>query len=77
MKIEDSGESSSSLLNLVRKAFAYIKGGHYPISNNLVERAIRPFTTILNVKESLHLGSDTGAKMSATYHSVISAVKFP
>ena len=43
------------------------------IDNNLAERTIRKLTTQRN--NSLHYGSDAGAEMAATYHSVISTVK--
>ncbi|WP_032850778.1 transposase, partial [Bacteroides sp. 1_1_14] len=49
------------------------KDGRYPISNNLAERAVRPFTT--KRKNSLHFGSDEGAEIAAVYHSIISTVK--
>lgn len=66
-------EALNYLHKFWKEAFAYIKDGRYPISNNLAERAIRPFTT--KRKNSLHFGSDAGAEMAATYHSVISTVK--
>ena len=53
--------------------FAYIQDGSYPIDNNIAERAVRPLTTQRNTM--LHFGSDEGAKMAATYHSIISTVK--
>lgn len=53
--------------------FAYIKDGNYPIDNNIAERAVRPLTTQRN--SMLHFGSDEGAEMAATYHSIISTVK--
>ena len=53
--------------------FAYTKDGSYPIDNNAAERAVRPLTTQRN--NMLHFGSDEGAKMAATYHSIISTVK--
>ena len=53
--------------------FAYTKDGRYPIDNNAAERAVRPLTTQRN--NMLHFGSDEGAKMAATYHSIISTVK--
>ena len=53
--------------------FAFLKDGDLPIDNNLVERAIRPLTTQRN--SMLHFGSDEGAEMAATYHSIISTVK--
>ena len=53
--------------------FAFLKDGDLPIDNNLAERAIRPLTTQRN--SMLHFGSDEGAEMAATYHSIISTVK--
>ena len=53
--------------------FAYLQDGEFPIDNNLTERTIRKLTIQRN--NSLHYGSDEGAKMAATYHSVISTVK--
>ena len=41
--------------------------------NNLVERTTRKLTAQRN--NSLHYGSDAGAEMAATYHSVIGTVK--
>lgn len=56
-----------------KETFTYIKDGRYPISNNLAERAIRPFTT--KRKNSLHFGGDEGAEIAAVYHSIIGTVK--
>ena len=53
--------------------FAFLKDGNLPIDNNLAERAIRPLTTQRN--SMLHFGSDEGAEMAATYHSIIRTVK--
>lgn len=53
--------------------FTYIKDGSYPIDNNAAELAVRPLTPQRN--SMLHFGSDEGAKMAATYHSIISTVK--
>ena len=53
--------------------FAYVKNGSYPIDNNIAERNIRHLTTQRN--SMLHFGSDEGAEMAATYHSIISTVK--
>ena len=53
--------------------FAYTKDGSYPIDNNIAERTIRHLTTQRN--SMLHFGSDEGAEMAATYHSIISTVK--
>ena len=53
--------------------FAYLQDGELPLDNNLAERVIRKLTIQRN--NSLHYGSDEGARMAATYHSVISTVK--
>ena len=53
--------------------FAFLKDGNLPIDNNLAERAIRPLTTQRNSIQ--HFGSDEGAEMAATYHSIIRTVK--
>jgi len=53
--------------------FAYLRDGEFPIDNNLAERTLRKLTTRRN--NSLRYGSDVGAEMSATYHSVIGTVK--
>ena len=83
LKIEldkDPSETTPYLreaLNYVDKfwdnIFAFLKDGNLPIDNNLAERAIRPLTTQRN--SMLHFGSDEGAEMAATYHSIISTVK--
>ena len=52
---------------------AYVQYGAFPIDNNAAERAVRCMTTARN--NSFHFGSDLGAQMSATYHSIISTVK--
>ena len=56
-----------------KELFAYLDDGELPIDNNLAERTIRKLTTQRN--NSLHYGSDAGAEMAATYHSVIGTVK--
>ena len=53
--------------------FAFLKDGNLPIDNNLAERAIRPLITQCN--SMLHFGSDNGAEIAATYHSIINTVK--
>ena len=53
--------------------FAYLQDGALPIDNNVAERVIRKLTIQRN--NSLHYGSCEGAKMAATYHSVISTVR--
>ena len=76
---QNSGSKSgwASALNYLDKfwdnIFAFLKDGNLPIDNNLAEREIRPLTTQRN--SMLHFGSDEGAEMAATYHSIISTVK--
>ena len=52
---------------------AFVQDGALPIDNNIAERTVRCMTTARN--NSLHYGSDVGAEMAATYHSIISTVK--
>ncbi len=52
---------------------AYTQDGAFPIDNNVAERTVRCLTTARN--NSFHFGSDIGAQMAATYHSIISTVK--
>lgn len=66
-------EALNYLHKFWKEAFTNIKDGRYPISNNLAERAVRPFTT--KRKNSLHFSSDEGAEIAAVYHSIISTVK--
>ena len=56
-----------------KEIFAYLDDGELPIDNNLAERTIRKRTA--QRKNSLQDGSDAGAEMAATYHSVIGTVK--
>ena len=58
---------------LWKEIFAYLDDGELPIGNNLAERTIRKLTTQRN--NSFHYGSDAGAEMATTYHSVIGTVK--
>ncbi len=53
--------------------FAFSQDGEFPIDNNLAERTIWKLTTQRN--SSHHYGSDAGAEMAVTYHSVIGTVK--
>ena len=83
LKIElykDPSEITPSLLKALNyldkywdNLFAFLNDGSLPIDNNLAERVIRPLTTQRNAM--LHFGSDEGAEMAATYHSIISTVK--
>lgn len=60
--------------------FCFIFSFRVPLSvsisqllDNLLECATRPLTTQRNAM--LHFGSDEGAEMAATYHSIISTMK--
>ena len=66
-------EALNYLNRFWKEIFAYLDDGELPIDNNLAERTIRKLTTQRN--NSLHYGSDAGAEMAATYHSVIGTVK--
>ena len=66
-------EALNYLNRFWKEIFAYLDDGELPIDNNLAERTIRKLTTQRN--NSLHYGSDAGAEMAATYHSVIATVK--
>lgn len=55
-----------------RKHF-YLKDGKFLIENNLAERTIRKL--MIQRNNALYYGSDGGAEMAATYHSVIGTVK--
>ena len=66
-------EALNYLNRFWKEIFAYLDDGELPIDNNLAERTIRKLTTQRN--NSLHYGSDAGAEMTATYHSVIGTVK--
>ncbi|MBS7157001.1 MAG: transposase [Sanguibacteroides justesenii] len=79
-KVKDSTEITSYLQKALNyldtfwtNILAYTKDGSYPIDNNVAERVVHPLTTQRNAM--LHFGSDEGAKMVATYHSIISTVK--
>jgi len=54
-------EALNSLHKFWKEAFTNIKDGRYLLSNNLAERAVRPFTT--KRKNSLHFGSDEGLRL--------------
>ena len=56
-----------------RELTAFVQNRAFPIDNIEAERAARSMTTACN--NSFHFGSDLGAQMSATYHSIISTVK--
>lgn len=66
-------EALNYLNRFWKEIFAYLDDGELLIDNNLAERTIRKLTTQRN--NSLHYGSDAGAEMAATYHSVIGTVK--
>lgn len=66
-------EALNYLKRFWNELFAYLRDGSFPIDNNLAERTIRKLTTQRN--NALHYGSDAGAEMAATYHSVIGTLK--
>ena len=66
-------EALNYLNRFWKEIFIYLDDGELPIDHNLAERTIRKLTTQRN--NSLHYGSDAGAEMAATYHSVIGTVK--
>ena len=66
-------EALNYLHRFWKEIFVYLDDGELPIDNNLAERTIRKLTTQRN--NSLHYGSNAGAEMAATYHSVIGTVK--
>ena len=51
----------------------YLEDGNIEMSNNLAERAIRPFT--VGRKNWLFSGSPKGAKASATVYSIVETSK--
>ena len=66
-------EIMNSLNRFGAELTAYVQEGAFLIDNNAAERAARSMPTARN--KSFHLGSDLGAQMSVTYHSIISIVK--
>ena len=66
-------EALNYLNRFWKEIFTYLDDGELPRDNNLTERTIRKLTTHRN--NSHHYGSDAGAEMAATYHSVIGTVK--
>ena len=55
------------------RLIAYLEDGRYPIDNNLVENAIRPF--VIGRKNWLFSASVNGAKASANLYSLIETAK--
>ena len=66
-------EIMNSLNRFGAELTAYVQEVAFLIDNNEAERVVRSMPTARN--NSFHLGSDLGAQMSATYHSIISTVK--
>ena len=66
-------EALNYLQHFWNELTAFVQDGALPIDNNIAERTVRCMTTARN--NSLHYGSDAGAEMAATYHSIISTVK--
>ena len=55
------------------RLFAYSHEGSYSIDNSIAERFIRPLAC--ERKNSLFLGSDKMARVSAVYHTIISTCR--
>ena len=55
-----------------RELTAFVQNRAFPIDNNEVERAARSMTTACN--NSFHFGSDLGAQLVYSYHSMICTV---
>ena len=61
-------ETVNSLNRFGAELTAYVQNRAFPIDNNEAERAVWSKTMARN--NSFHFGSDQGAQMSATYHSI-------
>ena len=61
-------ETVNSLNRFWRELTAFVQNRAFPIDNNEVERVVRSMPIARN--NSFHFGSDLGAQMSATYHSI-------
>ena len=66
-------ETVNPLNRFWRELTVFVQNRAFLIDNNETERAVQSMPTARN--NSFHFGSDLGAKMSATYHSIISTVK--
>ncbi|BCE03010.1 hypothetical protein TYM08_P3073 [Marinicellulosiphila megalodicopiae] len=60
-------------LNQWDNLIKYIESGEYPIDNNLVENAIRPF--VIGRKNWLFSDTQKGARASANLYSLIETAK--
>ena len=61
-------ETVNPLNRFWRELTAFVQNRAFLIDNNAAERAVRSMPTARN--NSFHFGSDLGAQMSATYHSI-------
>lgn len=66
-------EALNYLNRFWKELSSFVLDGSFPLDNNAAERVVRCMTIVRN--NSLHFGSDLGAQMAATYHSIISTVK--
>lgn len=66
-------ETLNYLNRFWKEIFAFLDDGSLPIDNNLAECTIQKLTTQRN--SNIHFGSDVGAEMASTYHSIIKTVK--
>jgi len=67
------GKALGYLHNQWPKLIGYIEDGQYPIDNNPVENAIRPF--VIGRKNWLFANSQQGAKASANLYGLIETAK--
>lgn len=67
------GKALTYLHNQWPRLIGYLQDGHYPIDNNRVENAIRPF--VIGRKGWLFSASTEGVKASANLYSIIETVK--
>jgi len=67
------GKAFTYAMNQKEGLMRYLEDGNIEMSNNLAERAIRPFT--VGRKNWLFSGSPKGAKASATVYSIVETAK--
>src|SRR5262249_1661092 len=67
------GGAISYTLNQWERLERYLTAGHYPIDNNAVENAFRPFA--IGRKNWMFCSSIQGAEASATFYSLIETAK--
>lgn len=73
MRNSKLGKAFSYTLNQKEGLIQFLNDGNIPLSNNIAENAIRPFT--VGRKNWLFAGSPNGAKASAIVYSIIETAK--